>query len=705
MANPVSTRLSNIRAYVANPPKRVIRGILYTIVGVFAIILIAWAILYITKGRFLKQPFERIVSAQLERDVQVGGDFQLYFNPLDIQFVAEDMVIANPDWAESETFFSADRIASRIATFSLVFGSPKIRWLELNNGDIALEWDQAGERNSWSFGEASAEPLELPLIQYAAIRGTDVHYRDPASTLSADIAFETISARDSEFENAIRFSGDGSVTGEAFTLAGGFFSPNAALAGGRNQFRLHAEGISTVMDVSGTLPGLTDIEGADLAVRVRGGNMANLFNFAGIVVPETRAYQLNSQLTKAGNEWRFTGLTGRFGESDLAGWMTIAMREPRMMITADISSDTVDIIDFGPFIGYDPERLDAQGASGAIRMVDGAPRVLPDAPLRSDSLGLFDAHVDYRVRAVRAESLPISNVSMTVDLENSLLQLSPLEFDVAGGHLVSDIQINAREQLVRTSYDVRLSPTPMGTMLSQFGVEENGTTGTIAGRAQLVGTGDTVHDSLSTANGRIAIIMPQGTLVAGNAQLVELDLGGFVQLMFEDDLDEPIEINCGLIGFTVRNGLAAADPILIDTQKNVITGRGGFSFRTEALDMAIEADGKDFSLFSGQSPVGINGYFAAPGIDPVSGELLARAGAAIGLGVFVSPIAAIIAFVDIGDAQPAACGPVLRGARAQAQRTEDGEPREDVGDGRADREAVEEPAEDDDDGFLGLGIF
>src|SRR3546814_7479531 len=75
--------------------------------------------------------------------------------------------------------------------------------------------------------------------------------------------------------------------------------------------------------------------------------------------------------------------------------------------------------------------------------------------------------------------------------------------------------------------------------------------------------------------------------------------------MFEKKLKDPVQINCGLIAFTVRNGVAAADPILIDTSKNVMLGRGGFSFKNEALDLAFRADSKKFSLFSGQSPVGV----------------------------------------------------------------------------------------------------
>ena len=164
-----------------------------------------------------------------------------------------------------------------------------------------------------------------------------------------------------------------------------------------------------------------------------------------------------------------------------------------------------------------------------------------------------------------------------------------------------------------TDYDIRLSPTPMGLLLASWGVEEAGTSGTVKARIKMTGTGDSPHDSLSTAKGRIAIILPRGSFWARNIQLSELDIGTFAQRMFQGKLKEPVQINCWLIGFTVRGGIAAADPILIDTQKNVMLGRGGFNFWNEAIDLAFRADSKKFSLFAGQSPIGIGGYFARPG--------------------------------------------------------------------------------------------
>jgi uncharacterized protein involved in outer membrane biogenesis len=268
---------------------------------------------------------------------------------------------------------------------------------------------------------------------------------------------------------------------------------------------------------------------------------------------------------------------------------------------------------------------------------------------------------------------------MVVDLDHSLLKLSPLTFDLAGGHLASDIIINSRVRPVFTDYDIRLSTTPIGKLLGKSGVDQSGVTGSIKARLQMKGSGDTVHQSLATSNGRIAIVRPKGVFWTRNIQLAELDIGTFLQRMLTDKLKKPVPINCGLIAFSVRDGIAHTDPILIDTVGNVITGKGQFSFRDESLNISIRADSKKFSLFSAQSPIGINGHFAAPGINVISPQLLARTGAAIGLGLLGTPIAAVLAFVDIGDAKSADCGPVLAGATAAHQRTSKGKQRSDLG--------------------------
>lgn len=654
-----------------------------TLIGIVAALFLAWAILFVTRGRFLKGTFERIASAGSGRTVRVAGDFQFYFNPIDLKLLAEGLSVSNPEWAGGGNLFEARKLDSSTATLTFLFGRRRVNWLELDGARADLHWDAARRRNTWTFGDPDrpGKKLELPIVSAGAFRDTRIRYRDPQFLLDGTFALDTVETSDAQFAGAIRATGQGRVRGRPFRLTGQLQSPDATIRGGENRLTARIEVARSVAIVVGTLPGPTQLDGSNLAVRLRGRNLSDVFAVLGIVTPDTRTYRLTGRMTKDGSDWKFTRLRGRFGDSDLAGSLTVTQREPRLLLTADLTSRTLDIVDMSAFVGYDLERIEAHGAAGVIEREGGVPRLLPDATLNVEALHNFDAKVRYKVGTVRARSLPVSDVDLTLDLNDRLLKLSPLTFAMARGNVASDVVIDARRRPAVTDYDIRLSPTPMGRLLAGWGVEEAGTTGTVKARMKLTGTGDTVRDSLSRSNGRIAIILPGGSFWTRNVQLSELDLGTFAQKMFEGRLKEPVRINCGLIGFTVRGGVAAADPILIDTQKNVMIGRGGFSFRNESIDLAFRADSKRFSLFAGQSPVGIGGHFASPRYSVVSPELLSRAGAGLGLALVATPLAGVLAFVDPGDAKGAACGPILAGATARAQRNKDGEARDDVGQG------------------------
>ncbi len=658
---------------------RIVHNVLLTILGLIVAI---WLVLYITKGRFLKHPFERFVGGQTHRPVRVAGDFQLYFAPFRIKFVAEKMTIANPAWATRPYLFQAERIDTRIAPLSLIWGKRRLYWLDLVNGAVDLEWNADHSANTWTFSnEKGGKPLEFPRIDVATVRGTTVRYRDPRMQLLADLKVDDIRSSDARIGKAVGVDGDGTIRGTPFRVTAQLLSPDATVNRGKNELRLRAWAAHNVVEVSGTLPSIAGIEGVPLQTRARGRNLSELLGIIGVVIPNTRSYRLKAQLVQQGQEYRFTRMSGIVGESDVAGKLTILNGE-RIHLDSTLATRTLDIVDAAPFIGYNPDIVEAKGAIAAAAATGAAPqRIMPDAELPIETMRRFDADLKWTIRNVRSRNLPISNVDLTLDLERGRLALSPMNFAMARGNVASDVVFDTRQRPTAVRYDIRVAPTPLGRLLAGYGIAEAGTTGTVKGRIRLEGRGDSIHDSLSTASGRIAFIVPQGQLWTRNVQLAELDLGTFVQKMFEDKLKKPVELNCGLVGFTVRNGVAAADPILFDTTKNVIVGRGGFSFRTEGIDLAFRADGKKFSLFSGQSPVGVGGVFAAPKLNVISGQLLERAGAGLGLAIVATPLAGVLAFVDVGDAKSAACGPILSGATAKAQRTTKGQPRDDVGRG------------------------
>ena len=682
--------------------RRIVRN---TIIAILAIPALIWLVLYITKGRFLKGPFETIVGRMTNREVRVGGDFQLYFAPLRIKFYAERFTIANPAWATRPYLFRADRIDTRIAPLSLLFGKRRLYSLDLENGAADLEWNAEHSTNTWTFSEKKGgKPLEFPRIDVATVRGTTVRYLDPRMRLLADLGIEDIRSEDARIGKAVAVKGDGRIRDTPFRVAAQLLSPDATVNRGANKLTARAWAANNVVDVAGTLPSLAEIENVPLQTRARGRDLSELLGIIGVVLPETRAYNLKAQMVKDGEVYRFTRMAGEVGESDVAGQLTVTNGE-RLHLDSTIATRSLDIVDASVLVGYNPEIVEEKGAVAAAAATGSGPqKLLPDNDLPVEKMRAFDADLRWTVRQVKSRRVPISNMELTLDLDRGRLALSPFSFAMSRGNVATDILFDTRQRPSAVKYDIRLAPTPMGRLFAGWGVEESGTSGTIKGRVQLSGRGDSIADSLATSSGRIAFVMPQGTLWTRNVQLAEIDIGTFVQKMFSGQLKEPVSINCGLVGFTVRGGIAAADPILIDTRKNVILGRGGFSFRTEAIDLAIRADAKKFSLFSGQSPVGLGGYFSSPSLNVISPDLVGRAGAGLGLAVAATPLAGILAFVDIGDAKSAACGPVLSGANAAAQRTSKGEKRDDVGRGTTskDEDGSEKPDKKQKKKFLGI---
>ncbi len=667
-----------------HPRRRRFAGIATRVaLSLVGIVFAIWLVLFVTHGRFLRHPFERTASWLTGRAVLVDGEFELYFAPLKLKFLAERLSISNPSWAGRPALLTADKVDALIAPLSLIFGKRHIYTLDLTNGRVDLEWDAAHAHNTWTFGDPKqgGKPLELPRVDRATIAGTSLRYLDPKMRLLADLDIDTVTSSDARIGKAVALNGNGRIRDTPFRLTLRLLTPDATLRQGANQLVLRAWAANSVIDVAGTLPSLADIEDVPLQTRARGRNVAELLGIIGVTVPQTRTYALQATLVKSASVYTFSGMKGTVGDSDVAGRLKVTNGE-RLRLDAALATRQLDIIDAAPFLGYNPDIVATKGAVAAAAATGSAPsRILPDAAMPIAAMQRFDAGLRWTVGVVRSRNVPISDIALTLALDHGRLALSPLTFAMARGNVAADVVIDTRRRPSADSYDIRLAPTPMGRLLAGYGVAEAGTSGTIRGRIRLEGRGDTIHDSLASASGRITLIMPQGTFWARNVQLSELDLGTFAYKMFQGKLKQPVAINCGVIGFTVRGGIAAADPILIDTEKNVILGRGGFSFRDEAIDLAIRADAKRISLFSAQSPVGIGGTFAKPALNVITPQLLERAGVGLGLSLVATPIAGLLAFVDPGDAKAAACGPVLAGANAAHQRTTGGAKRDDVGNG------------------------
>jgi uncharacterized protein involved in outer membrane biogenesis len=600
-----------------------------------------WAALALGAATPLKGLIEQRAGDALGRAVTIGGPVRVFLTPFSMQIAAGQVHVANADWASAPALLDAGLVEARFDMFDLLIGRPRLRTLGLHDAVLDLERRADGGAVNWTPGKAGTL-FDPAAISALSAQGTALRYRDRAANTDVRLALND------EGRGAIGLSGAAMIDGRRMTLAGTLRSSRS----GPTQFDLDARMAGLSLRLNGVADGPLALGKARLSGTAQGPDFAQLAALGGIALPPMPGYEISARIGHARQGWRFSRIEGRIGGTDLAGRLTLDQRRARPLLVASLTS----------------RQLDARDARHLFSLQDdpdGA-RLLPDAPLSSEALGRFDAVVDYRADRVTGTGQTPAHLTLKLALLRGMLQLSPASVDLAGGFVSTDLFIDARRDPALVRADLRLSPTPMGNLLHDWGIATAGTTAMVKGRIQLVGRGDTLREAIGTADGRMALIIPGGALRMAQASASSLDMAVLSDAIFQDGGAAQLAgVNCGLIAFTVRNGLASADPILIDTDGHVLTGTGQLDLRDERLDLRLHADGKSFGFFARPTPVQIGGTLADPMLLREERRWLRPGG---WFGLPLPDLGSILGFVDPEDVQAPACGPVLRGAPAVAQR-------------------------------------
>lgn len=120
------------------------------------------------------------------------------------------------------------------------------------------------------------------------------------------------------------------------------------------------------------------------------------------------------------------------------------------------------------------------------------------------------------------------------------------------------------------------------------------------------------------------------------------------------------EDRCVVADFKADKGVLRSQTLVMDTDDSTITGEGEIDLRRERLDLQLRADPKDPSPLALRDPIHLRGPFAKPEVAVDKGEVAARVGAAVTLGVLLSPLAAFLPVMEWGLAEDVHCGPLLR---------------------------------------------
>jgi uncharacterized protein involved in outer membrane biogenesis len=259
--------------------------------------------------------------------------------------------------------------------------------------------------------------------------------------------------------------------------------------------------------------------------------------------------------------------------------------------------------------------------------------------------------------------MPLREVATHIRLEAGVLRLDPLSFVLPQGKVAGSARIDATGEQPVSDLDLRIT----SVRLEQFKPKDAKVPpieGLLVGRVKLKGTGDSLHDFASTAQGTLTVVIPRGEVREAFAELTGINVARGLGLLLSKD-QEQTPVRCGVAEFRARNGTLRAENIVFDTKDVLITGQGAIYLGDEAFDLEIKGQPKKMRVLRLRTPILVRGPLRKPKVGVEADAGVAQTGIAAALGALVAPLAAVIAFVDPGLADHADCASLLAEAKRE----------------------------------------
>ena len=635
--------------------------------GIFAgLVAICLIVLANLDWNSLRGPVGHYLSGRLHREVTIAGNLKVKLFSWTPSADVNGLVIAQPDWVDEKIraagpFAEIQRLTLSVELKRLFTGRVLLPEVNVEQPRLRLFRDASGRAN-WNFADdKNAPPFRLPPIRHFVIKDGRLGAEDVKRNLTF---LGTFSSEENDVATQKQFFGilgQGELNKAPFSLDVKGDPLLNITPDKPYTFDAHLRAGATRIDAKGSVSKPFDLGQLQMAATFVGRDLADLYYLTGLALPNTPPYRLSGDVVRDVNEWRITNLAGKVGDSDLQGRLNVDASGERPYLTGDIASRKLNFDDLGPLIGARPKGGADKGATPAQNTAAG--HLLPDTPLHVERLRQMDADVHYRADTVASRDFPLRAAETRVSLKDGVLKLTPVSFTFSRGTLAGDVQIDARKDVPVSDIDVRLT----GLRLEQFVASTNGVSpleGTATARAKLHGVGNTIHKAASTANGTVTFVVPRGQVRQTFAELLGINVASALGLLLTKDQSQT-EVHCAVADFSTKDGVMALRQFVFDTPVVMATGEGTVDLKNEQIDLAITGHPKKPQLIRLRAPITIEGPLDHPAIGVDARSAIIQGGIAAGVALVLSPLAAILPFVDPGLAKDADCGALLAQAKTQ----------------------------------------
>jgi len=616
-----------------------------------ALVIAAGLAIYLGGDRAAAWVLEHPGSALLGRRIAIGGPLTIAWGD-PTRIVIHDLRVANASWGSQAQMLSVKTLAIEISPASLIAGPIQIPRLVLQGARLVLETSAEGEGN-WKFSTGTPKQRsEFPELQHFEVSDSTLIYRNGRTKAETTISVRTLALDAPDAKGPVKIAGNGAFQALPIGLSG-TVGPLQTLRGSNQPYPVAFDVGLAALDLSfqGGIAHPLDFSGVDLRFSFGGQGFEKLGDALGLPLPAVPDVRGTSVLAGGNGSWQLNSISLKVGHSDLEGGIDIDTSQEVPKLAANFTSGFIDLADFRGIYGGNPKTSPAQehAAQGG--------RVMPNTPIAVHKLPDVNATLEfYGTRIKAAGDLPIEGITLGIAIQNGQLVIDPLRFHVALGDLALKATYDpfTRTSPPRLHADGDISHIDLHRLFGAPTMPEivRRTAGTVGGFIKFDATGVSLRQFLSDMNGDAALFIANGQLSDLLQKLAPIDVLGALGVYARGDRSVPVD--CFVARFGIRNGVATASTLLAKTPGTTIVGSGNVNFGSETLYLDFKPHNNDFTPLTLHTPIDVRGTLRKPEFHLESGGLIARLGAAAGLGVLFPP-AALLPLIDAGLGPSNAC--------------------------------------------------
>lgn len=651
-----------------NRSRRIVARVAAALGSLLAILLLLAAVI---DANWLRGPLERRASAATGRVVRIAGPMHLHLFSFTPALSLAGLSISDPPSAPSGELLSLPRGSIAIRLLPLFIGRLVVERIELDQPVLNLWMDAAG-RDNWDLHANAQQPASgrsanLPVIHQLVVNDGHLDFHDAKRRLNFAGQINAANRSAARASGDFELKGDGQINGKPFSLEVHGDSLLGVTADRPYRFASDLRAAGTQLSLQGSITRPFDLNDFQAHLTAAGPDLADLYYLTGLPFVNTARYSLSGNVQRHGSQIRIDSLDGRLGDTDLHGSLEVDLGGKLPLLVANLDSRRLDLSDLLPAFGGPARNGGGVGAPAPEKIAgsQAAPAgLLPDAKLDVARLRSANARVHYRADDIKANRLRLAHFDFQLRLEDGVLRLQPFVFTLPEGRVRGELVIDAHSDVPHSRADVRVQDVRLREFASA-GSANPPFEGELQARAQLAGSGDSVHAVAANADGRVTIVLPGGAMRKSLAELSGIDVLHGLGLLLTKNSEET-GIRCGVAAFDVRDGTMGVQKLVLDTDPVKITGRGSIDLGPETWDIELRGAPKHPSLLRLRTPITITGPLGKPtvGVDKVA---LIKQLAVSGALAAATPIAALIAFVDPGLSKNANCSALLEAAAPAAQ--------------------------------------